>query len=48
MLRTIQIGSCMQVQGLVVRRFEDGRVAIRVDDRIYVGVPVERHLPRAA
>ena len=42
MLRTIQIGSCMSVQGLLVRRLEDGRVVIRVDDKFYTGLPVER------
>jgi hypothetical protein len=48
MLRTIQIGTCMLVQGPVVRTYDDGRVAIRIADRTYVGVPVERPLPRAA
>ena len=42
MLRTIQIGSCMSVQGLFVRRLDDGRIVIRVDDRLYAGAPVER------
>jgi hypothetical protein len=46
MLRTIQIGTCMSVQGLVVRHYDDGRVAIRVADRTYVGVPLERPLGR--
>ena len=49
MLRTIQIGSCMSVQGLLVRRLDDGRVVIRVDDKLYTGLPVERaSLPQAA
>ena len=42
MLRTIQIGSCMSVQGLLVRQLDDGQIVIRVDDRLYQGVPVVR------
>lgn len=42
MLRTIQIGSCMSVQGLLVRQLDDGRIVIRVDDRLYQGVPIVR------
>src|SRR3712207_8967896 len=41
MLRTIQIGTCMSVQGLLIRQLDDGRVVIRVDDKIYKGYPVE-------
>lgn len=48
MLRTIQVGTCMSVQGLVVRQYDDGRVAIRVGDRTYVGVPIQRPPPRLA
>jgi len=40
MLRTIEIGTCMSVQGLVVRQLEDGRVVVRVGDRLYTGVPL--------
>ena len=42
MLRTIAIGSCVLVQGLLVRQLDDGRVVIRVDDKTYAGVPVAR------
>ena len=48
MLRTIQIGSCVSVQGILVRQFDDGRVMIRVDDKTYEGMPVARPVPRAA
>ena len=48
MLRTIQIGTCVSVQGLLVRQLEDGRVVIRVDSKVYKGFPVERPLPQAA
>ena len=40
MLRTITIGSCVSVQGLVVAQLPDGRITIRVDDRTYTGYPV--------
>jgi hypothetical protein len=42
MLRTIQIGSCMSVQGLLVKQLDDGRIVIRVDDRLYQGIPVPK------
>lgn len=49
MLRTIQIGTCMAVQGLFERQLDDGRIVVRVGDRLYAGPPVERvTLPRAA
>lgn len=40
MLRTITLGSCVSVQGLLVRSLDNGRVVIRVGDRTYEGVPV--------
>ena len=40
MLRTITIGSCVSIQGLVVAHLPDGRITIRVDDRTYTGYPV--------
>lgn len=48
MLRTIQIGTCVSVQGLVVRQLDDGRVVVRVGQRTYEGVPVARPEARAA
>ncbi len=48
MLRTIQIGTCMSVQGVLVRQLDDGRVVIRVDNKTYKGFPVERPRPKAA
>lgn len=48
MLRTIQIGSCVSVQGLVVGHLDDGRVVIKVDDRTFAGVPIARPMPRVA
>lgn len=40
MLRTITIGSCVQVQGLVVGHMSDGKIMVRVDERNFVGFPV--------
>lgn len=40
MLRTIEIGSCVSVQGLVVGHQTDGKVIVRVDEKTFVGYPV--------
>ncbi|WP_283254899.1 hypothetical protein [Marivita sp. GX14005] len=40
MLKTIVIGSCMSVQGVLEKTLPDGRIAIRVGDRIFTGAPV--------
>jgi hypothetical protein len=40
MLRTITLGSCVSVQGVVVGQKADGRIVVRVDDKLYVGFPV--------
>jgi hypothetical protein len=42
MLRTVVIGSCVSVQGLLEKTFPDGRMSVRVGDRIYVGLPVRK------
>lgn len=42
MLRTIEIGSCVSVQGLFIKQLDNGRVVIRVGERLYEGVPVSR------
>lgn len=50
MVRTIQVSSCLSVQGPVLHHLPDGRVAIRVDGRTYEGVPIAqppRALPEA-
>ncbi|WP_256415862.1 hypothetical protein [Ruegeria sp. HKCCD8929] len=41
MLRTITLGSCISVQGTFVRKLSDGRIAVRVGDKIYMGRPVQ-------
>lgn len=40
MLRTITIGSCVSVQGVVVAQLADGKITIRVDERDFTGYPV--------
>lgn len=43
MLRTIAIGSCVSVQGLVVGQQKDGKLILRVDEKTFVGYPVVQH-----
>ncbi|MGZ9808987.1 hypothetical protein ACXN5S_00805 [Pseudoroseicyclus sp. H15] len=40
MLKTITLGSCVSVQGLLVKQLADGKMVVRVDDRLYEGRPV--------
>lgn len=40
MLRTITIGSCVSVQGLLVKQLQNGEIVIRVGVRMYQGKPV--------
>lgn len=40
MLKTILVGSCVSVQGIFVRKLEDGKIVVRVGDRLYQGMPV--------
>ncbi len=40
MIRTITIGSSLQVQGIVVRTLQDGRLVVRVDDKLFAGDPI--------
>lgn len=42
MLRTIILGSCVSVQGLLVKKLDNGKIVIRVGDRIYEGMPVTK------
>ncbi|KUJ77941.1 hypothetical protein AVO45_08185 [Ruegeria marisrubri] len=42
MLRTITLGSCVLVQGMLVRKWPDGRVSVRVGDKIFRGHPVKK------
>ncbi len=40
MLRTISLGSCVSVQGLMVSQLSDGKIVIKVDEQTFVGYPV--------
>jgi len=40
MLRTIELGSCVQVQGLFVRKGTFGRIVVRVGERLFEGLPI--------
>ncbi|WP_281496050.1 hypothetical protein [Marivita sp. S6314] len=42
MLKTIIVGSCMSVQGILEKTLPDGRVSVRVGNRVYTGLPVMR------
>ena len=42
MLRTITIGTCVSVQGQFVRQMDDGKIAVCVGEKTYVGYPVCR------
>ena len=44
MVKTITIGSCVSVQGLVVRSLDDGRVVIQVGKNQYAGRPVQNNV----
>jgi hypothetical protein len=39
MLQTILIGSCISVQGLLVKQLANGRMLVRVGERLYEGRP---------
>jgi len=40
MVKTVQIGTCVSVQGILVRMLGDGRAIVRVGKTDYVGRPV--------
>lgn len=37
MIRTITLGSCVSIQGHFEKTLPDGRVCVRVGDKLYVG-----------
>ncbi len=39
-LKTIIVGSCMSVQGILEKTLPDGRICVRVGNRIFTGLPV--------
>jgi len=40
MLRTISVGSCVSIQGLLVGQLADGKIMVKVDEKTYIGYPV--------
>ncbi len=42
MLRTITIGSSLLVQGIAVGTASDGKLMVKVGDKVFVGQPVPR------
>jgi hypothetical protein len=48
MLRTISLGSCVSVQGLVVGQQSDGKLIVRVDETTFTGYPVVQARPSEA
>lgn len=40
MLRTISVGSCVSIQGLLVGQLADGKIMVQVDEKTFVGYPV--------
>jgi len=40
MLRTITLGSCVSVQGTFVRQLTNGKVLVRVGQKLYEGLPI--------
>lgn len=40
MLKTITLGTCISVQGTFVKSLANGRIVVRVGERIFEGRPV--------
>lgn len=40
MLTTITIGSCVSVQGAFLYGTADGKIAVKVDEHVFLGMPV--------
>jgi hypothetical protein len=45
MYQTIKLGSCVQIQGEVVRLLADGRLIIQVGKKQFTGFPVSQTMP---
>ncbi len=43
MHKTIMMGSCVAVQGLFVRALKNGKIAIKVGSKEFIGWPVEAY-----
>lgn len=40
MLKTITLGTCVSVQGIFVRSQADGKIVVRVGEKLFTGSPV--------
>ncbi|WP_099045506.1 hypothetical protein [Pseudoponticoccus marisrubri] len=40
MLKTVLLGTCVSVQGFLEKKLPDGRIVVRVGDRMFTGRPV--------
>lgn len=40
MLRTITLGTHVSVQGIFVRSLKDGKIVVRVGERMFKGFPI--------
>jgi len=40
MVKTITLGSCVSVQGTFIRKLANGKIVVRVGDRVFSGFPV--------
>jgi hypothetical protein len=40
MLTTITVGTCVSIQGILVKKLSNGRVVVRVGKQTYSGRPV--------
>jgi len=41
-LRTIILGTCVSVQGVFEKQLENGKILVRVGDRLFEGYPVQK------
>ena len=39
-LKTITLGTCVSVQGIFVRALADGKIVVRVGEKVFTGHPV--------
>ncbi len=42
MLKTITVGTCVSVQGTFVRALPNGKVEVRVGEKLFAGTPVSQ------
>ena len=40
MMKTITVGSCVSVQGLFEAQLDNGKMVVRVGERLFTGTPV--------